>query len=65
MTKKPVEPDEMRMPAEAFDTLMRSALGVVPSAAADKSAMDARERPKQSDKVQEARAKPRNRSPRA
>ncbi len=30
MTKKTVEPDEMRMPADEFDTMMRRALGAPP-----------------------------------
>ncbi len=30
MNKKPVEPDEMRIPADKFDELMRHALGAPP-----------------------------------
>ena len=30
MNKKPVEPDELRMPAEKFDEMMRKALGAAP-----------------------------------
>lgn len=32
MTKKPAEPDEMRMPADKFDDMMRRALGTPPPA---------------------------------
>ncbi|WP_298214364.1 hypothetical protein [Acidocella sp.] len=30
MTKKAIEPDEMKIPAEKFDTIMRRALGTPP-----------------------------------
>jgi hypothetical protein len=36
MTKKPAEPDEMRMPADKFDEMMRRALDAPPPKAKPK-----------------------------
>ncbi len=51
MNKKPVEPDEMRMPADQFDEIMGRALGVPPPTAQPK-------RDDGSDKGQEKKGRP-------
>ena len=45
MNKEPAEPEEMRMPADQFDKMMRRALGVAPPPAEPKKAEKAAKRP--------------------
>ena len=46
MSKKPIDPSELRMPAEQFDAMMRKALGVPFTAPRDAVTKDDQQKPK-------------------